>query len=422
VVMTDDQDVRSMRVMSTVKRQLAGRGTTFEDFFATFPLCCPSRVTYFTGQYAHNHGVVANSGPNGGYQAFDDAGTLAPQMKRAGYSTAYIGKYLNGYGGRGSSPREVPRGWTDWRGLVDGGYYRYQLNENGQIRSYGDSPSDYQTDVLADKAGSFIRRAARRARPFFLTLATQAPHTAAREAPPPAPRHRGRFRDAPLPTPPSFNERDVSDKPSFVRRRGLIDGELRQRLTKRYRGRLGSLLAVDDAVEKIVGQLRRSGEYRDTVIIYTSDNGYLQGEHRLTRKTYLYEESAGVPLMIRGPRIPVGATRSQVTGNIDLAPTILDLANATPGRVMDGRSLVPLARDPSAAAGRDILLENRDSTAVRTRRLMYAEHGQEEELYDLERDPFQLESRHDDPAYTAEEAQLAQRLHQLEDCRGSACR
>jgi N-acetylglucosamine-6-sulfatase len=430
VVMTDDQDARSLRVMGAVKRQLQRKGTTFRNAFATFPLCCPSRATFLTGQYAHNHGVLSNTPPDGGFEAFRDARTLATSMKRAGYRTGWIGKYLNGYGSRGNNRRYIPPGWDEWRAPVGqvNRLYDYTLNENGHLRDYGSEPRDYQTDVFARKAARFIRRSARRPKPFFLTVATGPPHSEGGRTPGslnprPARRHKDRFRQARLPDPPSFNEANVSDKPAFVRNRPRLDREQRRRLTLRYRGRLASLLAVDDAVDEIIRQLREERELGGTVVIFTSDNGFLLGEHRLFAKTALYEESIRVPLIARGPGFGRGAKRSQPTGNVDLAPTILDLAGARPGRAMDGGSLLPLARSPSVGADRDILLENLKSTGIRTRRFMYAEHpGGERELYDLAADPFQLRSRHDDPAFRRVREQLADRLSSLRDCSGSACR
>ncbi len=434
VIMTDDQDERSMRVMHSVRRQLVRRGTTFSNFYATFPLCCPSRATFLTGQYAHNHGVENDKVVStAGFSEFDDRGTLPISLDRAGYRTAYIGKYLNGYGSgaAGSSPRYIPRGWDEWYapvGHTATRQYGYTLNENGRLRDYGSRDGDYQTDVYARRATRFVRRGHSRPGPFFLTVATGAPHLEAGRGkkdpnPRPAPRHEGRFQGERLPTPPSFNERNVSDKPSFVRDQPRLDRAARRTLQRRHRDRLASLLAVDDAVGKIIGKLRTLDELENTLIMFTSDNGYLLGQHRLAKKRWLYEESAGVPLTMRGPGIPPDVTRRQLTGNIDLAPTILDVANAEPGRVMDGIPLLPLAQDPTAAAERDILLENTQSTAVRSGDFMYAEHpGGEKELYDLARDPFQLESHDGDPAYGAIEADLADRLRQLEDCAGEGCR
>jgi len=208
-----------------------------------------------------------------------------------------------------------------------------------------------------------------------------------------------------------------------VRKQDRLTAVERRELERRYQDRLTSLLAVDDAVKRIVAELRDAGELANTLVVFTSDNGYLLGEHRLVAKGNLYEESVDVPLIMRGPGIPNDVARSQIAGNIDLAPTILDFTGVEPLRTMDGRSLLPLARRRGAASDRDILFENQHSTAVRTQRYMYAEHPNAEfELYDLRSDPFQLRSRHDDPALADVRATLAQRLAQLEDCAGQSCR
>jgi arylsulfatase A-like enzyme len=215
----------------------------------------------------------------------------------------------------------------------------------------------------------------------------------------------------------------MSDKPPQMRRQPLLNRRSRGALRERYQDRLASLLAVDDLVRKVVKRLRRSGELSNTVIMITSDNGFMLGEHRVKGKKRLYEESVRVPFLMSGPRIPAGQRRCQIAGNIDVAPTILDLANAPGARGMDGRSLLPLANDPAVAADREILLLNARSTAIRTPDFMYADHKQDiSELYYMRRDPFQLESLHDDPRFQDEKAQLSRRLEALETCAGESCR
>ena len=431
VVMTDDQDVGSMRVMDAVDARLASEGTTFRNFFATTPICCPSRATFLTGQYAHNHGI----GGKDPYEAavdlnFDESGTLPVALDQAGYRTGLIGKYLSGYGGDDERPSDIPLGWDSWHGAwgPPTRQYDYTLNENGELNHYGTGPRDYQTDVYARKAVNFIGRSAREPDPFFLTVAPSAPHgeKGVRKLdrnPRPAPRHEREFEHEPLPTPPSFDEEDVSDKPFFVQQQPTIDEARRRKLVEEHQDRLASLLAVDDAVARIVAKLRRTGELDDTLIFFTSDNGFLAGQHRLHGKKVLYEESVRVPLIVRGPGFPAGAVRRQVTGNIDLAPTIIDAARARPLRVMDGTSLLPLAADPGVRRKRDILLENTASGAVRTPRYMYAEHPRDElELYDLARDPLQLESLHLDSAYDGVRERLDRRLAELRSCAGATCR
>lgn len=423
VIMTDDQDLRSLSVMGGVRNRLAEQGTTFENAFATFPLCCPSRATFLTGQYAHNHGVTDNKLPFGGYRAFTEAETALPvALDEAGYRTGLVGKYLNKY----FLDDPIPPGWDVWRAARNAGTgaYNYALRHNDRIVSHGHRPEDYRTDVYADLAANFIRGADALRRPFFLTVTPGVPHAEGHDPPTPGPNYQGRFDEERLPRPPSFNEADVSDKPAYAQVPPRTDiGQM----TSLYRARLASLLPVDDLVKRVVKALQRTGELSDTYIVFTSDNGYLLGEHRLKTKTWLYEESARVPLIIRGPGVPANETRTQLTGNVDLAPTILDAADAAPLRPPDGRSLLPLAADPAVDWRDEILLENRDAAAIRTEDHMYAEHhagqpNEEHELYDLEADPFQLESLHDVAEHQPVEAQLRERLARIVDCEGpEAC-
>jgi len=433
VVMTDDQTLESVRVMANVRRVLAGEGTTFANNFVSFSLCCPSRATFLTGQYNHNNRVMGNAPPDGGYYALDGSNTLPVWLQRAGYYTAHIGKYLNQYGTR--NPTEIPPGWSEWRGSVDPTTYRfygYRLNEGGILRDYG----GYQTDVYTEKALDVIRRRAPQPQPFFLSVAYLAPHSGGpREpgdpqmaTPVPAPRHANRFSSEALPSPPSFNEADVSDKPAGIRGRRVIPPRRVPQIREMYQQRLESLLAVDEGVERIVAQLQALGELDDTLIVFTSDNGFFHGEHRVPNgKVLHYEPSSRVPLIVRGPGVPRGRTLTQMVANVDLAPTIVDVANATSGRRMDGRSLLPLLRDPGRSWGRDLLLQRGGSgaqvfQAIRTPRYKYVEYGNgERELYDLAADPNELVSRHADAGLAALRAELARRLAALRRCAGAAC-
>src|SRR5919106_3670235 len=245
VVMTDDQALDTMSALPRTRRLIGGRGTTFEHAFVSYPLCCPSRATFLTGQYAHNHGVRNNSGPNGGYQRLDNERTLPVWLSDAGYRTGFVGKFLNGYG-KGNAAREVPPGWSEWYGLPGKAKqraYDFDLNENGEIVHYGgeaDGPRPHKTDVLADKAARYVRRFAGRARPLFLWVATTGPHgdkslpeTADRN-PEPAPRDRGKYEGRRAPRRPSLDERDVSDKPRDVRSHPRLAGTERERLDREY--------------------------------------------------------------------------------------------------------------------------------------------------------------------------------------------
>jgi N-acetylglucosamine-6-sulfatase len=442
VLETDDQTLAEMDVLPNVRRLIGAQGVTFDNNFDSFSLCCPSRATFLTGQYSHNNGVRGNALPDGGFEKLDSTNTLAVWLQRAGYYTAHLGKYLNGYGRR--NPLEIPPGWSEWRGSVDPStyrYYGYTLNENGVLTTYCavPQPSCYQTDVYRDKANEIIRRRAPSG-PFFLWVAFLADHSGGPREPgdprnQPTPDPPARFRDklagTPLPQPPNFNESDVADKPLVIRRRPLITPAQRAAIQENWQQRRETLMAVDEAVASIVDTLNQTGELDKTVLIFTSDNGFFHGEHRIrTGKVLHYEESTHLPLLMRwtgNPALPRGVHRKQLVMNIDDAPTIVAAAGATPGRVMDGTSLLPLWRDGGREAGRDLLIDNMPGPthfdAIRTRQFKYVEHQNgDRELYDLAQDPYELQSQHANPAFDAIKAALAARLHNLVSCAGATCR
>ena len=445
VIMTDDQTLEQMRVLTKTRQLIRDQGTTFRNNYVSFPLCCPSRSTFLTGQYPHNHGVFANVPPNGGYTKLNNNNTLPVWLQDAGYFTSHIGKYLNGYG-KETPQTLVPPGWTHWQGLVDNSTYRlynYTINDNGALVTYGETEADYQTDVLADRAVATVDEAVLR-QPFYLSIAPLPPHLELRSTgnpdpvtgmdtedlfpPRPAPRHVGAFSNEPLPKPPSYNEADVSDKPAEIRNFSLISSSTAQTITDRYRGQLASLLAVDDLVARVVDELAATGVLNNTVIIFTADNGFYHGEHRIrSEKFRVYEEAVHVPLLIRGDGFPQGVTRNQFVANIDLAPTIVDLADASPQRVMDGRSLLPLAQNATLAASRNLLIETLKYKAVRNKSFLYVEHATgERELYDMRPgtanyDPYQLRSRHASSTYNQIKSQLAATLSKLRTCSGANC-
>jgi N-acetylglucosamine-6-sulfatase len=443
ILETDDQTLAEMAVLPNVRRLIGDQGVTFDRNFDSFSLCCPSRATLLTGQYSHNNGVRGNQPPDGGYAKLDSSNTLAVWLQRAGYYTVHLGKYLNGYGAR--SPTEIPAGWTEWHGSVDPTTYRfygYRLNENGKLTTYcaNRAPACYQTDVYRDKAGEIIRRRAPAQQPFFLWVAFLADHSGAPRdpddprglgTPSPALRHRNAFASQPLPMPPSFNEADVSDKPASIQRRPVLRPARIAAIRENWQQRRESLLAVDEAVASILETLRQTGELDNTLILFTSDNGFFHGEHRVPAgKVLLYEPSIHVPLLMRwtGNRsLPRGVHRSQLAANIDDAATILAAAGAKASRVLDGVPLLPLWRDGGKEPGRDLLVDNQPGgghfDAIRTRRFMYAEYANgDRELYDLVRDPDELQSRHADARYAAIRDALARRLHVLVGCAGASCR
>ncbi len=346
--------------------------------------------------------------------------------------------------------------------------FNYRLNENGQIVQYGSAPEDYLTDVLSVKATDFIDHAvnAKDGKPFFMYIATYAPHGPAT----PAPRHEEEFPDAQAPRTPSFNEEDVTDKPAWLQSHALLTAQQIAQIDALYRKRLQSMLAVEDLVESVIQKLRATGQLQNTYIFFTSDNGFHQGQHRLmSGKNTGFEEDLRVPLVVRGPGVPAGRTRRHFTVNIDFAPTFAGLGGATVPDFVDGRSLVPLLTTdpPPARSWRQVfLLEHEfpgDATAVALSAKtldglleppdpfdltvaaklraaapaqaapvfqglhtaandVYIEYSTGElELYDLNTDPDEL----DNIAQTADPellARLASRLKALRNCAGAECR
>jgi arylsulfatase A-like enzyme len=458
VVMTDDQRLWDMEAMPLTNRLVGEAGTTFENAIATYPVCCPSRATFLSGQYEHNHGVMGNYAPDGGYSKFDFSNALGVWLQAAGYRTAHIGKQLNEYGvATQPTQQQVPPGYDDWFATRDPttySMYNYIVQDNSIRRPYGELPADYQTDVIADRTIEDIRKWAPDDRPFFIQMTPSAVHWElydAEKGPRAAPRHEGAFADHVFRPRANYDEEDISDKPSIVRHYERISPDLGRKIAEDNRARLKALLAVDEAVARIVRELEAAGELDRTLLVFTSDNGYLHGEHRFpSEKVVPYEESLRVPLLIRGPGFPAGATRRQLIGNIDLAPTIVELAGATPGRVMDGESLLPFAKAADHRRERSLGLESdfppvSGTTAlvvpayhqgvnvyydgVRTTRYKYVQWFRdvdgnptsEEELYDLETDPFELQSLHASAEHAGLKAVLRRELESLKDCAGPNC-
>ena len=455
--MTDDQTFADLDAMPATRSLVGDAGATFARSYVSYPLCCPSRATYLTGRYAHNHGVRSTVPPEGGVEKLDDRRTLPVWLEEAGYDTAHIGKYLNGYGLRRRAT--VPPGWTDWHGAVVKSTYQmwgYTLFENGALNTYGDfldeDPALYQTDVYRDKALDVIEAHGPRGGdddPFFLSLNVLAPHGevtwpggTTNPYVRPAPRHVGRFAlQAPFSL--AFDELDVSDKPPYVRRQRRLGPGARARITLDFQARRESLLAVDEAVQAIVETLQRTGQLERTYIVFTSDNGFFQGEHRIPKGKYLaYDAASHVPLLIRGPGIPAGTVSEELSANVDLAPTLLDATGVAGDGPFDGRSLLPFARDPARRTRRPVLHEgliagdtdrdtggpgsrrNKAGTyfAIRTSRYLHVRwRGGGRELYDLAYDPFELDSVQSDPRYVGVRNALSDALSELRRCEGADC-
>ena len=428
LILLDDLDLASAQKMPKLRSLLVEEGTSFENAFASQSLCCPSRATILTGQYAHNHGIKGNKPPDGGFQKFRNEGleedTIAVRLQEEGYRTAYFGKYLNGY--PGNEPNSyVPPGWDEWHGkLLETLYYDYGINHNGEVVSYGSDAEVYYTDVLSRQATEYVRNAASDSSPFFMHLAPEAPHDQAT----PAERHKDAFADEEVSRRPSFDEEDVSDKPSWIRKTDRISSEEASEIDAYHRERLRSMLAVDEMVSSLVEELEAAGELEDTYIFFTSDNGWFQGQHRISNgKDRPYEESAHVPLFVRGPGVPAGAGVENLVLNNDLAPTFAGLAGMREFP-SDGRSVAPLLKGEEPAWRSAVLLEGfvgnkfRAYGAIRTETHKYVEYDNgEEELYDLQNDPYELESLHEsaDPSLVE---YLKARLDALRSCTGDGCR
>ncbi|MDQ3670039.1 MAG: sulfatase-like hydrolase/transferase [Actinomycetota bacterium] len=412
LVFTDDQRADTLWAMPNVQNALVDRGVSFSNAFVVNPVCCPSRVSTLTGGYSHSTGIYRNSPPYGGFRAFDDSSTIATWLKGAGYRTGYVGKYMNGYRG---TPY-VPPGWDHWV-ANESSYFGYTLNINGTLWSFGSNPQDYSTDVFAAEAVSFVEQTPG---PFFLMFSPFAPHSPGT----PAARHANAFADLAPWRPPSYDEEDIADKPEWMSVIPRIPDETKTALDNLRRDQLRSLLAVDEAVGNIVAALERTGRLENTMIVFTSDNGLLWGEHRLVNfKIVPWEESIRVPLVIRYDALIAQPGReSRMALNIDFAPTFAALAGASRPPT-DGQSLVPLLSSTPTSWRSDFLIENvrhraiwpsPTYCAVRSARYLYASYETgDEELYDLRADPYQMNNAAADPGYATILAARRARLEEL---------
>jgi len=453
-ILSDDEDVGIHAFLPKTKALLHDQGTTLTNFFVTYSLCCPSRASILLGQYPHNTKVESNAPPSGGYLQFRDLGreqvTVATWLQKAGYRTTLIGKYLNGYDI--SVAGAAPPGWGDWNGAFGTVYqgFNYSVDENGTIVNYATASQDFLTDVIARKAVAAIRRAAQDNVPLFLYLAPVSPHLPAGFAP----RHAGLFGATPLPIPPNYNEKNVSDKPLAIRSLPLLGSTALSDLTRVYRNRLRSLQSIDDLVDSVVTALKAVHRLDKTWIFYLSDNGFHLGAHRSQRgKNLPYEEDLRVPFVVRGPSVPAGRLVHEIGLNIDLASTLAEIAQVTPTVAQDGRSLVPLLTGTGPPAWRQSFQAEKGSedtttifmatdathpqlelgdavtsfaglgwNAIRSARWKYVEWGTgERELYDLTGDPYEMRNLLFVGGDTTAVPALSTRLHQLMTCAGPSC-
>ena len=399
-------------IMPSVLSELAAQGVTFDNAFAPTPLCSPSRASVLTGQYGTNHTVYGTNSSVNGAPNLDDTSTLATWLDSAGYRTGHFGKYLNGWGilWQNGVPYHPP-GWDVWTTFRSSDYYDFSLVEDGQLVNYPGT-QEYSTDLLRDKAIEFIDESVAGTEPFYLHLVPVAPHAPFQ----PAPRHASLFAGLDPFQPLSLNEADVSDKPWYFENLAFQD---EAQLEIWRKGMLRTLQAVDEAVAAIVQRLRDHGILDETMIVFTSDHGYLLGEHRLLAKFKPYEEATRIPLIIRYPEVaPLPRNEDRLVGTIDFASTFAELAGAELTHVPDGDSLVGTLEGTTAPWRNHIYTEGwpggREWLSVHDGNWVYTEHAKgttpptvrAPELYDLVNDPLQLENLAEDPAHALRVQQM----------------
>jgi N-acetylglucosamine-6-sulfatase len=451
-VLTDDLSMDLLRYMPRVQA-MERHGLTFKNYFVSDSLCCPSRSSILTGNFPHDTHVFTNFGPEGGFHAFyehgDQGHTFALALQRAGYRTGMMGKYLNGYmdaegaatdgsSARAVQPTYVPPGWSEWD-VAGWGYpeFNYRMNEDGSIHEFGDLPSDYLTDVMAGRGVDFINRAAAADQPFFLELATFAPHYPYT----PAPRDAADFPGLRAPRPLSFN-RLPTHAPSWLHTHRQLGRRQLARIDTVFRLRAQDVQSVDRMIGRVEAALRANGIARDTYLVFSSDNGLHTGQYRLMPgKLTAFDTDIHVPLVVVGPRVSPGARTGAMAENVDLAKTFAQLAGTT--MAGDGHSLVPVLRGGTPAGWRNaVLIEHHGPRmspldpdfqqrasgnpwtyeAMRTRAFLYVEYTDgEREFYDLRHDPFEL--RNIASRLTpAERSELHAGLRAMRQCHdGQAC-
>ena len=430
VFMTDDQNREEMRWLPETRRLISGHGYTFTRALSPAPLCCPARATTVTGQYGQNNGVQFNTGPFGGFQALrHKANTLGAWLQAAGYRTAEVGKYLNGYQGDGLHRQN---GWTRWNPSVKR-IYEYSgttfMTLTGTERFPG-----HVTPAISEITARDIRAFSARGGPFFLWIAHLAPHGA----------RSGKSWVPPIPTAAHRNVLGGVVQPSLSKPSFNVSGPdspypnvppvTRARMQAEYTGRIRTLQDVDDALVHLVRLLRANQELDNTYIFFVSDNGLLMGEHRIFDKNNLYREDLEVPLVVRVPGMTTPATSAVPVTTVDLAPTILALAGATPGRVMDGQSFAPILKG-RPVVWRDTQLIQGGGTqrtgpdpgwmfrGLRSENYTYMRRVRDgaEFLYDRRADPYELTNLADSEPYASVIAELRRRLNRLVDCAGATC-
>jgi len=403
IIISDDQRFDTMQYMPQTQARIFDQGVTFSHGYITTPLCCPARASLLTGMYAHNTGVRVNTDPL-------QKKTFVEALHRNGYYTGLVGKYLNSWDG------EMRPEFDYWVSFFRGEskYVDPYLNVNGQWADH----EGYITTLLGDYAVDFIQQTAKRPQPFMLIVAANAPHQPAD----PDEADKDLLTDLAPWRPASYNEADVSDKPLWLQD-DLMDAALVKRVDNFRRKQILSLFSLDRSIGKIMQALQDSGELDHTVVIYLSDNGMLWGEHRELSKNSYYEEAVKVPFALRyPPLVPQPRTEARLVANIDICPTIYQLAGMRPPPEVDGASLVDLLQGGKWRDG--LLIEGWPPrgiySGIHTGRYLYVEtRNDRSEFYDLEKDPFQLQNAIDEPAYQGIIAGLKAELEKVREPAGA---
>jgi N-acetylglucosamine-6-sulfatase len=429
-VLTDDQFPGTENAMPALKKNITSQGVKFTNMTSTYPLCCPARATIERGQYAHNTHIYGNELPLGGWAKFRDQGlqdsTIATWLHDAGYQTGLFGKYMNNY-----QDRSIPPGWERWYAWNGPKEGWTAINDQGVQKPMDPREADSDT---SNAALEFLRSHLGRPAPVFAFVSFGAEHR---------PYYHDRadtdkFKGVRVPRSPSFNEGDVSDKPSYVSKRPKPSSSDIADLDRKYRKGLRSLMRVDRFIGRASDLLRSKGEMRDTYFVFYTDNGNHFGQHRLAPgKLQPYREDTGFPLIVRGPGIPHGSKNGELVGNHDIAPTLASMGGATIPTFVDGRSFLPIAKDPSVAWPRTAILSEREHDDVSTNRWDMLRMGGKvytryekgaHEYYDLSMDPYQVHNAlgASDTAYAPPDGSTRdyyeKRLDALYACAGVSCR
>jgi N-acetylglucosamine-6-sulfatase len=413
IIVSDDQRYDTMQYMPQTTSRVFEEGVTFERAYVTTAQCGPSRASILTGMYAHNHGMLSNEDPL-------EETTLVEHLHNNGYHTGIVGKYLNSYPTSENDP-PLPE-FDQWVNMISGLdsalYYNPRLGVNGQWDEF----EGYQTYVLQDFALEFLARAINRGQPFFLMFTPYAPHRPAD----PASGDEFLYPDLPKHNPPNFNEPNLTDKPVWMQENlpRLTTEQIRNGDGFRRKG-IQSLNALDQSIASLIEYLDEQGELDNTVIFYLSDNGVSWGEHRLDlAKVFVYEEATHVPFAMRYPPLVAEPyIEDRLVSNIDIAPTIYDLAGLPIPDNVDGMSLRNLVSGgswrehlfleawPRGASGAGLQTDYPPFVAVHTGEYVYVETKDDlSEFYDLSKDPYQLTNAIGNPAYDDEIGTMQQIL------------